>query len=79
MVEIIESRRAEQQAAETYKNDHGTDGLAELQRVQDVIAQYQCTSTALDRGTTACSCWRTTMPCRRFSRRLAQTSSITGG
>jgi ABC-type transport system involved in multi-copper enzyme maturation permease subunit len=50
MAQIIESRRAEQQATETYKNDHGTDGLEELQRVKDVIAQYQRISTAHDRA-----------------------------
>ncbi|WP_172438980.1 DUF3526 domain-containing protein [Porphyrobacter sp. TH134] len=50
MAQIIEGRRAEQQATETYKNDHGTDGLAELQRVKDVIAQYQRISTAHDRA-----------------------------
>lgn len=50
MAQIIESRRAEQLAAETYRNDHGTDGLEELQRVKDVIAQYQRISTAHDRA-----------------------------
>jgi ABC-type transport system involved in multi-copper enzyme maturation permease subunit len=50
MAQIVESRRAEQQATETYKNDHGTDGLEELQRVKDVIAQYQRISTAHDRA-----------------------------
>lgn len=50
MAQIVESRRAEQQATETYKNDHSTDGLAELQRVKDVIAQYQRISTAHDRA-----------------------------
>jgi ABC-2 type transport system permease protein len=50
MAQIVESRRAEQQATETYKNDHGTDGLAELQRVKDVVAQYQRISTAHDRA-----------------------------
>lgn len=49
MAQIVESRRAEQLATETYKNDHGTDGLAELQRVKGVIAQYQRISTAHDR------------------------------
>jgi ABC-type transport system involved in multi-copper enzyme maturation permease subunit len=50
MAQIVESRRAEQQATETYKNDHSTDGLAELQRVKDVVAQYQRISTAHDRA-----------------------------
>lgn len=50
MAQVVESRIAEQKATETYKNDHGTDGLEEVQRVKEVIAQYQRISTAHDRA-----------------------------
>lgn len=47
MAQIVDGRFAEQAATEAYRNDHPSDGKPELQRVKDVIAEYQRISRAL--------------------------------
>jgi hypothetical protein len=48
MAQIIDGRFAEQAATAAYRNDHPSDGTPELQRVKDVIAEYQRISMALE-------------------------------
>lgn len=50
MAQIVDGRFAEQAATAAYRNDHPSDGKPELQRVKDVIAEYQRISMALERS-----------------------------
>ncbi|MEM1187566.1 MAG: DUF3526 domain-containing protein [Pseudomonadota bacterium] len=63
MDQIIASRSAELDATKKYANDHPSDGLPEVQRVKDVIAEYHRISLAHERSIRPMS--------ERFDERLA--------
>ena len=50
MEQIILGREAELRATETYRNEHATDGLPEVQRVKDVVAEYHRITRGLERS-----------------------------
>jgi ABC-2 type transport system permease protein len=50
LAQIVEGREAELRSTEVNRNEHSTDGLVELQRVKDVVAEYQRITNGLERG-----------------------------